>query len=123
MSAIEQLPLDLLILDNQLTVTYANAGAARRAGDTSAGVLSYSALTVVPTSAIPREALTAALAGAHYYDDAIAVPMPGAATRWFEVDVQPHVDIEERPVSSGFRASLIETARWAAFCASIRNCS
>ncbi len=92
LSAIEQLPLDLLILDNQLTVTYANAGAARRAGNTSAGVLSYSALTVVPTSAIPREALTGALAGHHYYEEAIAVPMPGAATRWFEVDVQPLKD-------------------------------
>jgi PAS domain S-box-containing protein len=92
LSAIAQLPLDLLILDNELTVTYANAGAGRTAGSTSAGVLSYSALTVVPTSAVPREALTRALDGSHYYDDAIAVPMPGAPTRWFEVDVQPLKD-------------------------------
>jgi PAS domain S-box-containing protein len=92
LSAIEQLPLDLLILDSELTVTYANAGAARTAGGTPGGVLSYSALTVVPTSAVPREALTQALGGSHYYDDAIAVAMPGAATRWFEVDVQPLKD-------------------------------
>jgi nitrogen-specific signal transduction histidine kinase len=92
LSAIEQLPLDLLILDNELTVTYANAGAARTAGSTSAGVLSYSALTVVPTSSVPREALTRALDGSHYYDDALAVPTPGAPTRWFEVDVQPLKD-------------------------------
>jgi PAS domain S-box-containing protein len=89
LSAIEQLPLDLLILDKELTVTYANVGAARRAGTTPRQMLGYSALTLVPTSVVPREALVGALEGIHYRDEAIAVRTPGEPTRWFEVDVQP----------------------------------
>ncbi|HEY3656735.1 MAG TPA: PAS domain S-box protein [Steroidobacteraceae bacterium] len=92
LSAIEQLPLDLLILDKELTVTYANAGAARTAGGLSAGVLSYSALILAPTSALPREAFTRALQGGHYHDEAVAVTTAGAPTRWFEVDMQPLKD-------------------------------
>jgi PAS domain S-box-containing protein len=92
LSAIEQLPLDLLILDKELTVTYANAGAARTAGDSLGGVLSYSALTLVPTSAVPREAFTSALEGVHYHDDSTAVSTPGEPTRWFEIDLQPLKD-------------------------------
>src|SRR5712672_135531 len=49
LSAIEQLPLDLLILDQELTVTYANTGAARTAGSTTRQMLGYSALALVPT--------------------------------------------------------------------------
>src|SRR6266852_1347799 len=89
LSAIEQLPLDLLILDKELTVTYANAGAARTAGTTTRQMLGYSALTLVPTSVLRREALVGALEGIHYRGEAIAVKMPGEPTRWFEVDVQP----------------------------------
>ena len=92
LSAIEQLPLDLLILDRELTVTFANAGAARTAGSTAEDLLSLSALVLIPTSAVPREALTNALEGHYFHDDAIAVTMPGAPTRWFEVDVQPLTD-------------------------------
>ena len=89
LSAIEQLPLDLLILDQELTVTYANAGAARTAGSTTRQMLGYSALALVPTSALPREAFVDALEGIHYRNEAIAVKTPGAPTRWFEIDVQP----------------------------------
>jgi PAS domain S-box-containing protein len=89
LSAIEQLPLDLLILDKELTVTYANSGAARAAGTTSRQMLGYSALTLVPTSVVPREAFVGALEGIHYRDEAIAVKTPGEPTRWFEIDVQP----------------------------------
>jgi PAS domain S-box-containing protein len=89
LSAIEQLPLDLLILDKELTVTYANAGAARAAGTTPRQMLGYSALTLVPTSVVPREAFVGALEGIHYRDEAIAVKTPGEPTRWFEIDVQP----------------------------------
>jgi PAS domain S-box-containing protein len=89
LTAIGQLPLDLLILDTELTVTYANAGATRTASNTLGQLLGFSALTLVPTSAVPREAFTDALEGTHYHDDAIAVAMPGAPTRWFTVDVQP----------------------------------
>ena len=87
--AIEQLPMDLLILDKELTVTYANAGAARTAGSTQERMLGYSALTLVPTSVVPRDALVGALEGVHFHDEAIAVKTPGEPTRWFEVDVQP----------------------------------
>src|SRR5882757_4527659 len=89
LSAIEQLPLDLLILDQELTVTYANTGAARTAGSTTRQMLGYSALALVPTSALPREAFVDALEGIHYRNEAIAVKTPGAPTRWFEIDVQP----------------------------------
>jgi PAS domain S-box-containing protein len=89
LSAIEQLPLDLLILDRELTVTYANAGAARTAGSLQRQMLGYSALALVPTSAVPREAFVGALEGIHYRDEAIAVKTPGEPTRWFEIDVQP----------------------------------
>jgi PAS domain S-box-containing protein len=89
LSAIEQMPLDLLILDKELTVTYANAGAARTAGSTTRQMLGYSALTLVPTSVVPREALVGALEGIHYRDESIAVKTPGEPTRWFEVDIQP----------------------------------
>lgn len=87
LSAIEQLPLDVLILDSELTVTYANAGAARRAG--GSGIVGCSAWTVLPTSAVSREALKGALVGRHHHDDAVVVPTAGAPTRWFEVDLQP----------------------------------
>jgi PAS domain S-box-containing protein len=89
MSALEQLPLDLLILDRELTVTYVNAGAARTAGGTQRQLLGYSALALVPTSVMPREAFVGALEGVHYRDEAIAVNTPGEPTRWFEIDVQP----------------------------------
>jgi PAS domain S-box-containing protein len=92
LTAIEQLPLDLLILDKELTVTYANAGAARTAGSTSDGLLGLSAMVLAPTSAVPREALTAALEGRNFHDDAVAVTTPGVPTRWFEVDIQPLTD-------------------------------
>ncbi len=90
LSAVEQPPLDMMILDRDLTVTYASAGAARRAG--GSGVVGYSALTVLPTSALPRAALMGALSGLDHHDNAVAVQMPGAATRWFEVDLLPLKD-------------------------------
>ena len=89
LSALEQLPLDILILDKELTVTYANTSAARTAGTTSGAILGYSALTLIPTSVVPRDDLTRALEGLHYHEEAVSVRTPGAATRWFDVDVQP----------------------------------
>ena len=86
--ATEQAPMDLLILDKELTVTYANAGAARTAGNTAGGVLGYSALILTPTSAIPRDDFVAALEGRAYHE-AVAVKSPGSPTRWFDIDLQP----------------------------------
>jgi PAS domain S-box-containing protein len=92
LSALEQLPLDILILDQELTVSYANGGAARTAGTTSSAILGYSALALIPTSAVPREALTRALEGQPYQDEAVSVRTPGSVTRWFDVTVQPLQD-------------------------------
>jgi PAS domain S-box-containing protein len=87
--AVDQVPLDLLILGRDLTVLHANAGAIRTAATPADGLLSFSALLFAPTSAIPRRALEGALDGQSFHDDSIAVPMPGAVTRWFEVELQP----------------------------------
>lgn len=86
LAAIDQLPLDLLILDRELTVTYANGGALRTAG--AGSLLGLSALILTPTSAIPREAFMHALDDQRFHD-AIVVRSPGTPDRWFSVDVQP----------------------------------
>ncbi len=88
-SAIEHRAPGLLILNTELTVTYANPSAVRTAGGLPGGILSYSGLALVPTAGIPREAFVLALAGEHYHDEAVAVTAPGAPTRWFEMDIQP----------------------------------
>jgi PAS domain S-box-containing protein len=88
-AAVDQLPRDLLLLDPELTVTYANLGALRTSGSASDNLLGYSALSLVPTLAIPREVFAAALQGRGFHDDAVAVRMPGAPARVFSVDVQP----------------------------------
>lgn len=88
-SAIDHLPLDLLMLDSGLSVTYANASALRTAGGVPGGIGGKSAVTLLPTSAIPREVFDRALDGVHFHSDSIMASVPGAATRWFEVDVQP----------------------------------
>jgi PAS domain S-box-containing protein len=92
LSAVEQMPLDLLILDKGLTVTYANTGAARTAGATPGGILGCSALALIPTAALARDAFTRALAGEHYQVDAVEVAAPGTAVRHFKVDLLPLKD-------------------------------
>ncbi len=87
-SAVEQLPFDLLILDINLKVTYANPGAVRSSGATG-GILGCSALTLTPLSALPEEVYRRALEGCHYHDDAVELPALTAQGRCFEVDVQP----------------------------------
>src|SRR5277367_1141089 len=48
-AAVDQLPFDLLILDTDLKVTYANAGATRSAASVPGGILGCSALMLTPT--------------------------------------------------------------------------
>jgi PAS domain S-box-containing protein len=91
-SALEHVAPGLLILNKELTVTYANASAARTAGGMPGGILNISGLTLIPTLGIPRDALVNGLEGRHFHDEAISVAIPGAQTRWFEVDVQPLTD-------------------------------
>ena len=60
--AVDQLPFDLLVLDRQLNVTYANDGALRSSG-LSGGIVGRSALTLTPTRALPNEVLCARARG------------------------------------------------------------
>ncbi len=82
-------PFDLTILNGELSVTYANAGAARAAGVMVGGILNYSALTLVPTSALPLRLLEDVLGGRAHHLDALQVPVAGGGSRWFELDLQP----------------------------------
>jgi PAS domain S-box-containing protein len=88
-AAVDQLPFDLLILDKELKVTYANAGAMRSAASVPGGVLGCSALMLTPTLVLKPEVFSNALDGRPFHDDALAYVEDSRATRWFEIDVQP----------------------------------
>ncbi len=87
--AIDQLSWDMLILDSELKVTYANAGAVRAAASVPGGVIGCSALMLTPTLALDPEVFARALEGVRFHDDALAFAEPGRPTRLFEIDVQP----------------------------------
>jgi PAS domain S-box-containing protein len=88
-SAVDQLPFDILVLDTDLKVTYANAGAIRSAGEIPGGVLGCSALMLAPTMLLPREVFARALAGGAYHDESLVLAETGRITRRFEIDVHP----------------------------------
>jgi PAS domain S-box-containing protein len=88
-AAVYQLPLDMLILDAELRVTYANAGAMRTGAAMPGGVLGSSALSLMPTVALPAQVFAQALRGRPFHDDAVAYTAPDMPTRWFEISVQP----------------------------------
>jgi PAS domain S-box-containing protein len=83
----EQLPFDLMILDDSLNITFANGGALRSSGVDS--LVGRSALSVAPTSALPAEIYHRGLEGCLYHHDALELKMPGRTARRFEIDVQP----------------------------------
>src|SRR5271156_2110195 len=85
--AVDQLSVDLLILDRNLHVTYAIAGALRSSG-VSGSLIGRSALTLMPTSALPGEFFERALEG-HSHSQGIRIPSAAAAERHLLVDVQP----------------------------------
>jgi signal transduction histidine kinase len=87
--AVENLPFELLILDADLRVTYANASAMRSYGTAPGGLLGTSALWLPPTSALQLDAYARALQGSSFHDEAVEVVSPERRSRWFEVDVQP----------------------------------
>jgi PAS domain S-box-containing protein len=87
--AVDQLSWDLLVLDSELKVTYANAGAVRAAASVPGGVIGCSALMLTPTLALHPEIFARALQGRQFHDDALAFAEPGRPTRLFEIDVQP----------------------------------
>ncbi len=86
-TAVDQLPLGLLLLDRNLNVTYANPGAVRSSGVTG-DIIGCSALGLFPTSALPRQVYQRALAGQSHHD-ALRVPCPGTTGRHFVIDVKP----------------------------------
>jgi PAS domain S-box-containing protein len=88
MVAIDSLPYDLMILDNDLRVTYANAGAMRSGRAVAGGLLGASALRLTPTSALHPDVFARALQGIQFHDDAVELASSAGATRWFAVDVQ-----------------------------------
>jgi len=88
-AAMDQLPIDMLILDADLNVTYANAAAMRTNASMPGGVLGCSALSLTPTGSLHPEVYTRALEGRPFHEDAIAHSEPDRPTRWFEINVQP----------------------------------
>ncbi len=89
LAAIDNLPFDLLILDTDLKVTYANAGAVRASSSVSGAMRGMSVLRLSPTSAVHPDVFTRALQGSPFHDDGVAIASLTGPTRWFEVDVQP----------------------------------
>jgi signal transduction histidine kinase len=87
--AVENLPFELLILDADLKVTYANASAIRSLAARPGGLLGTSALWLTPTSALQLDAYARALQGCSFHDEAVEVVSPEGRSRWFEVEVQP----------------------------------
>ena len=88
-TAIDQLPYDVLILDTDLKVTYANAGALRSAGQVPGGAVGCSALMLTPTLLVKPDVFARALQGRSYQDESLAFEEPGRPARRFEIDVQP----------------------------------
>ena len=88
-TAIDQLPYDVLILDTDFKVTYANAGAVRSAGQVPGGAVGCSALMLTPTLLLKPEVFARALRGHSYHDESLALEEPSRPARRFEIDVQP----------------------------------
>ena len=88
-AAVDQLPYDLFILDLDLKVTYANAGATRSAGSVPGGVVGCSSLMLMPTLLIKPDVYANALQGRPFHDESLIFAEPGRSTRRFEVDVRP----------------------------------
>jgi PAS domain S-box-containing protein len=88
-TAFDQLPYDVLILDTDLKVTYANAGAVRSAGPVPGGAVGCSALMLTPTLLLKPDVFARALQGHSYHDESLAFEEPGQPVRRFEIDVQP----------------------------------
>ncbi len=86
--AVDDMPFDVLTLDGDLNITYANASA-RCAHEGEVGLLGTSALSLTPTSALQLDVFARAWQGCHFHTDALEVRSLEGPRRWFEVDVQP----------------------------------
>lgn len=90
-SVFDQLPFDVLLLDRDLDIVYANAGALRSSG-VAAGLLGCSALNVAPTKALPKDVYVRALAGCRYLEQAVETESASGLLSLVEMDVQPWRD-------------------------------
>jgi PAS domain S-box-containing protein len=90
--AIHQLPANVLIVDRNLDVTYANALARSTALGSADIVLGSPAMRLIPLCAVHPEVIAGALDGKHFREDALSVLSSNQPTRWFEVDIQPLAD-------------------------------
>lgn len=88
-AAFDQLPFDILILNADLKVTYANSGAIRSAGPLPGGLLGCSAVMLTPTMLLQPDVFARALQGHPFHDEALTFEEPGRPTRRFEIDVKP----------------------------------
>ncbi len=88
-TAVDQLPYDVLILDTDFKVTYANAGAVRSAGQVPGGAVGCSALMLTPTLLLKPEVFEHALQGQSYHDESLVFEEANRPARRFEIDVQP----------------------------------
>jgi PAS domain S-box-containing protein len=88
-AAFDQLPFDILILNADLKVTYANAGAIRSAGPLPGGLLGCSAVMLTPTMLLEPDVFARALQGHPFHDEALTFEEAGRPTRRFEIDVKP----------------------------------
>ena len=86
-AVVDQMPLDLLILDADLKVTFANAGALR-ANAGSEGLIGASALDLIPTTRVPAESFAQALQGHRYRNEALGISSAGKPTRWFDIELR-----------------------------------
>jgi len=88
-TAVDQLPFNLLILDGDLRVTYANAAAVVFPdAPRPAEILGVSALDLPPMNALPREVYLRALEGCRHHDEAVEYRSAAGAVH-FEFDVRP----------------------------------
>jgi signal transduction histidine kinase len=87
--AVDQMSMDLVVLDRQLKVTYANASAVRTAQCPLDALLGRAALDVQPIATLGWDVLCAALAGEAYVGAASPCPGPGGIVRLRELRVQP----------------------------------
>lgn len=86
---LDQLPFDLIIVDRELRVTYANAAAAASSSSSHpSGIVGACVLELIPTSSLPREVYERALQGCRYQDAAVKV-RGASRLRFFEIEVEP----------------------------------
>lgn len=88
-TAIENLPVGILILGRDFRVTYANGGAERAGAALPGELVGLSALRLVPTGVLHPDVFARALLGNCFHDDSVEISRLGAPSRWFEVDIQP----------------------------------